>query len=85
MDPEPINLSSSESFNIFRTTEKVDPLAANLFMLNGEKWKKLRCKLFPNLVSGKMKMMFQALFDCGQELEKYLEEPATSVIHKIPR
>jgi cytochrome P450 family 6 len=81
MDPELIKNVLVRDFEHFQDhgfpfDENVDPLLANLFMLNGEKWKKLRSKLSPTFTSGKMKMMFQILLDCGQELGKYLEEPA---------
>jgi cytochrome P450 family 6 len=90
MDPELIQNVLVRHFEHFQDHEfqfyeKVDPLVANLFMLNGEKWKKLRSKLSPTFTSGKTKMMLQTLLDRGQELENYLEEPANSVIHNIPR
>jgi cytochrome P450 family 6 len=62
----------------FQFDEKVDPLVANWFVLNDEKRKNFRCKLSPTLTSGKMKMMFQNLLDCGQELGKYYEEPVNA-------
>lgn len=81
MDPDLIKNFLVKDFEHFQDhgfpfDEDVDPLGANLFMLNGDKWKTLRSKLSPTFTSGKLKMMFQTLFECGQELEKYLEEPA---------
>jgi Cytochrome P450 len=81
MDPDLIKNFLVKDFEHFQDhgfpfDEDVDPLGANLFMLNGDKWKTLRSKLSPTFTSGKLKMMFQTLFECGQELEKYFEEPA---------
>jgi len=60
----------------FRVDEDNDPLAASLLRLNGAKWKTLRSKLSSTFTIGKLKIMFQNLVECGQELEKYFEEPA---------
>jgi cytochrome P450 family 6 len=81
MDPDLIKNILIRDFGHFQDhgfpfDETVDPLGANLFMLNGDKWKTLRSKLSPTFTSGRLKMMFQLLVECGQELQKCFAEPA---------
>jgi cytochrome P450 family 6 len=56
--------------------EDIDPLIGHLFLLSGKRWRNLRVKLSPTFTSGKMKMMFQTLVDCGKELVSILEKSA---------
>jgi cytochrome P450 family 6 len=62
----------------FFMDEELEPLTGHLFLLRGNRWRNLRVKLSPTFTSGKMKMMFQTLVDCGHELGTILEESASN-------
>jgi len=61
----------------FYMDEELEPLSGHLFLLPGMRWRNLRVKLSPTFTSGKMKMMFQTLVDCGIELGSILEKSAS--------
>ncbi|KAF5287526.1 hypothetical protein FQA39_LY04154 [Lamprigera yunnana] len=78
MDVNVIKGIVSQDFNHFtdrgiRVDEKNDPLSAHLFALAGPKWKYLRAKLTPTFTSLKMKMMFNIVLKCSQELKGALD------------
>ena len=61
----------------FYMDEELEPLSGHLFLLPGKRWRNLRVNLPPAFTSGKMKMMFQTLVDCGVELGSILEKSAS--------
>nr|CAH7728527.1 unnamed protein product [Callosobruchus chinensis] len=52
----------------FYWNEKVDPLSANLFNLENERWKKARAQVTPAFTTGKIKMMSQTILKCSEDL-----------------
>jgi cytochrome P450 family 6 len=81
-DPDIIKNAIVKDFDKFHSRgavidEEKEPLEANLAFLSGSKWRNLRVKLTPTFTSGKMKMMFGTLADCGRELQLCLEPLAS--------
>ncbi|XP_058788782.1 uncharacterized protein LOC131662839 [Phymastichus coffea] len=81
-DPELIRHVLIKDFNKFRDrgmyyNEKVDPLSGHLFLLPGEKWRKLRAKLTVTFTSGKLKQMFPLIKEIGDELIKVCDQTIT--------
>jgi cytochrome P450 family 6 len=54
------------------------PLVGNLFNLRGQKWRDLRIKFSPTFTSGKLKMMFPTMRDCGKVLQEYVAKEIKS-------
>jgi cytochrome P450 family 6 len=69
------DFTSFHDRGIFADEER-EPLVGHLLFLRGRRWRNLRVQLTPTFTSGKMKIMFQTLADCGQELGRILEESA---------
>ncbi|GJQ64935.1 Cyp6a9 [Trypoxylus dichotomus] len=77
IDPEYIREILAISFQNFYergfyNPEKYQPISANLFLMEGERWKTLRAKLTPTFTTAKMKIMFKSMVDAAKLLDKHV-------------
>ncbi|KAF2889071.1 hypothetical protein ILUMI_17102, partial [Ignelater luminosus] len=76
-DPElikQITVKESNTFNAHTSfaSEKVDPLwAKNLAALKGERWHDMRSTLTPAFTGSKLRMMFELMKECAENLTNY--------------
>lgn len=84
VDPEILRLIMAKDFHIFHErgdyfNEEKNPLSGHLFNIYGTRWKHMRAKLTPTFTSGKMKMMFHTLIECGgallESVERHSDNP----------
>ena len=61
--------------------EEKDPVSANLFSMQGQKWRELRAKLSPTFTSGKLKNMFPTIEDKSNLLKEFLFQRTSSDDH----
>lgn len=78
-DPVAVQDVMIRDFNSFHNRgfmfdEEIDPLAAHLFNVDGQKWRDLRVKLSPTFTSGKLKGMFPVIRSCVKTLQEYLQK-----------
>lgn len=52
--------------------EHDDPLSANLFMIDGSKWKAMRAKVSTAFTTGKMKFMYPTVMEVGERFQQTL-------------
>lgn len=82
-DPELIKNILVRDFSYFSDRvgyldEKVDPMFGNLFLMQVDKWRKMRQKLSPTFTSGKLKQMISRFKCIGQKLQNHVERIANS-------
>lgn len=55
---------------------EADPLAGHLFSVGGKYWRNLRYKMTPTFTTGKLKAMFEQIYNCTDNLAKYIDSQA---------
>ncbi|XP_058057479.1 probable cytochrome P450 6a20 [Anopheles bellator] len=85
LSPEFARTVLVKDFNCFvdrgvYSNERDDPLSANLFFMEGTRWRQLRAKLTPTFTSGKLKAMFHTIVDVGTRLDQYLADRCTGTV-----
>ncbi|XP_018339415.1 PREDICTED: cytochrome P450 9e2-like isoform X3 [Trachymyrmex septentrionalis] len=77
-DPDLISTIAIKQFDNFCdhqgfVNEILDPIAAkNLFNLQGDHWREMRKLLSPSFTSSKMKMMFELMCQCAENLTNFV-------------
>ncbi|XP_055588831.1 uncharacterized protein LOC129741148 [Uranotaenia lowii] len=79
LSPEFAKTVLVKDFNYFvdrgvYSNEKDDPLSANLFFMEGHRWRKLRALLTPTFTSGRLKAMFHTILAVGEQFDRYLTD-----------
>lgn len=57
-----------------QANEGTDPMAGNILLQNGEKWKNARRNFSPAFTSGKLKGMFENIISCTNSLNNYVSQ-----------
>lgn len=57
---------------------QIDPLSGHMFNMCGTEWRRMRAKLTPTFTSGKLRTMMPMILVEGENLKRYLAEPARS-------
>jgi cytochrome P450 family 6 len=63
--------------------EKDDPVSANLFNLQNERWSQMRRIVSPIFTSGKLKMMFETIEDVADKMMNKIDENRDIEIRKL--
>lgn len=56
----------------------IDPMANNILLQRGEKWKTTRSQFTPAFSASKVKAMFETMVSCGKTLDKYIDNVANT-------
>ncbi|XP_022162044.1 probable cytochrome P450 6a13 [Myzus persicae] len=77
-DPELINDVLIKDFSSFPdrgiySDFVANPLSNHLFLMQNPQWKIMRSKLSPAFTSGKLKLMYDQIKECGEELMKNID------------
>ncbi|XP_031625189.1 probable cytochrome P450 6d5 isoform X2 [Contarinia nasturtii] len=67
-------IKSFQNFDhrVFDTNVESDPMADNILLQKGDKWKQVRTQFSPAFSSGKLKGMFNTIVNCVNALEEHI-------------
>jgi len=79
LDPELINSMLIKDFanftdHGFYMDPSINLMSNSLFFMNGQRWKIMRQKLSPGFTSGKLKLMYDQVKACSEELLNYISK-----------
>lgn len=78
-DPQIIRDILVKDFSSFhhrgwQSNPDVDPMADNIFLQYGDKWRDARAIFSPAFTSGKLKAIFETIVECTGPLQKYIDQ-----------
>ncbi|XP_031625467.1 probable cytochrome P450 6d5 [Contarinia nasturtii] len=73
-------IKSFQNFDhrIFANSAASDPMADNILLQKGDKWKRARTQFSPAFSSGKLKTMFDTIVNCGNSLDEHIDRFANT-------
>lgn len=64
---------SNRGFDFFHPNKDLNPFSEHLFFADGDRWRVLRNKMSPVFTSGKLRHMYEQIFQCVGLLNRFVE------------